>query len=321
MRIAADITKLIGNTPLVRLNRLTAGIAAGTTVAAKLEFFNPAHSVKDRIGVSMIDALEKAGKIAPGRTVLIEPTSGNTGVGLAFVAAARGYRLILTMPETMSIERRKVLKLLGAEVVLTSGPMGMKGEIAKAQELLAEYGSNGVQPQQFENPANPAIHEATTGPELWNDTDGKMDIFVVGVGTGGTLTGVGRFWKPRKPSLKMVAVEPSHSPVISGGAPGPHKIQGLRAGFIPKKLDTSFVDASFQVSNDQAFAMARRLAKEEGILGGISSGAAAHAAVEVAKRPDSAGKLIVFIIPDTSERYVSTDLFKEEEVAAGAVAI
>jgi len=321
MKIAADITKLIGNTPLVRLNRVTAGIAPGATVAAKLEFFNPAHSVKDRIGVAMIEALETAGKILPGKTVLIEPTSGNTGIGLAFVAAARGYRLILTMPETMSVERRKVLKLLGAEVVLTPGPMGMKGAIAKAQELLAEYGPNGVQPQQFENPANPAIHEATTGPELWNDTDGKMDIFVAGVGTGGTLTGVGRFWKPRKPSLKMVAVEPSHSPVISGGAPGPHKIQGLGAGFIPKNLDTSFVDASFQVSNDQAFAMARRLAKEEGILGGISSGAAAHAAVEIAKRPDSAGKLIVFIIPDTSERYVSTDLFKDEDVAAGAVAI
>ncbi len=321
MKIAADITKLIGNTPLVRLNRVTAGIAPGATVAAKLEFFNPAHSVKDRIGVSMIEALEKAGKISPGKTVLIEPTSGNTGISLAFVAAARGYRLILTMPETMSIERRKVLKLLGAEVVLTPGPMGMKGAITKAHELLAEYGPNGVMPQQFENPANPAIHEATTGPELWNDTDGKMDIFVAGVGTGGTMTGVGRFWKPKKPSLRMIAVEPVSSPVISGGAPGPHKIQGIGAGFIPKNLDVAFVDETFQVSNDQSFAMARRLAKEEGILGGISSGAAAHAAIEIAKRPDSAGKLIVFIVPSTSERYVSTDLFKEEEVTAGAAVI
>jgi len=321
MKIAADITKLIGNTPLVRLNRVTAGIAPGALVAGKLEFFNPAHSVKDRIGVAMIDALEKAGKISPGRTVLIESTSGNTGISLAFVAAVRGYRLILTMPETMSIERRKVLKLLGAEVMLTPGPMGMKGAIAKAQELLAEYGANGVQPQQFENPANPAIHEATTAVELWNDTDGKMDIFVAGVGTGGTLTGVGRYWKPKKPSVRLIAVEPTASPVISGGAPGPHKIQGLGAGFIPKNLDMTLVDETFQVSNDQSFAMARRLAKEEGILGGISSGAAAHAAVEIAKRPDSAGKLIVFMIPSTSERYISTDLFKEEEVASGASSI
>ena len=321
MKIAADITKLIGNTPLVRLNRVTAGIAPGALVAGKLEFFNPAHSVKDRIGVAMIDALEKAGKISPGRTVIIESTSGNTGISLAFVAAVRGYRLILTMPETMSIERRKVLKLLGAEVVLTPGPMGMKGAIAKAQELLAEYGANGVQPQQFENPANPAIHEATTAVELWNDTDGKMDIFVSGVGTGGTLTGVGRYWKPKKPSVRLIAVEPTASPVISGGAPGPHKIQGLGAGFIPKNLDMTLVDETFQVSNDQSFAMARRLAKEEGILGGISSGAAAHAAVEIAKRPASAGKIIVFVIPSTSERYISTDLFKEEEVASGAASI
>ena len=321
MKIAADITKLIGNTPLVRLNRVTAGIAPGALVAGKLEFFNPAHSVKDRIGVAMIDALEKAGKISPGRTVLIESTSGNTGISLAFVAAVRGYRLILTMPETMSIERRKVLKLLGAEVMLTPGPMGMKGAIAKAQELLAEYGANGVQPQQFENPANPAIHEATTAVELWNDTDGKMDIFVSGVGTGGTLTGVGRYWKPKKPSVRLIAVEPTASPVISGGAPGPHKIQGLGAGFIPKNLDMTLVDETFQVSNDQSFAMARRLAKEEGILGGISSGAAAHAAVEIAKRPASAGKIIVFVIPSTSERYISTDLFKEEEVASGAASI
>jgi cysteine synthase A len=318
MRIASDITKLIGNTPLVRLNRVVAGVAAGCTVAAKLEFFNPAHSVKDRIGVSMIEALEKAGKIQAGKTVLVEPTSGNTGIALAFVAAAKGYRLILTMPETMSIERRKVLKLLGAEVVLTPGPLGMKGAIAKANDIVAEHGANAVIPQQFENPANPAIHEATTAVELWNDTDGALDIFVAGVGTGGTITGVGRYWKPKRPGLKIVAVEPTHSPVLSGGAPGPHKIQGIGAGFVPANLEVRFVDEIFQVTNEQSFAMARRLAREEGILAGISSGAAAHAAVEIAKRPTSAGKLIVFVVPSTSERYISTDLFKEEEAIATA---
>jgi len=316
MRIASDMTKLIGGTPLVRLNRIAAGSAPGATVAAKLEFFNPAHSVKDRIGVAMIEALEKAGKIRPGESVLVEPTSGNTGIALAFVAAVKGYRLILTMPETMSLERRKVLRLLGAELVLTPGPLGMKGAIAKAGEILAELGPKGAMPNQFENPANPAVHEATTAKELWDDTDGKMDVFIAGVGTGGTLTGVGRFWKPKKPGLKILAVEPTASPVISGGAPGPHKIQGIGAGFIPKNLDTAFVDGTIQVTNDQAFETARRLAREEGILGGISTGAAAYAALEYAKKPEAAGKLIVFVVPSTSERYISTDLFKEEEVPA-----
>ena len=315
MKIASDITKLVGGTPLVRLNRMAAGSAPGVTVAAKLEFFNPAHSVKDRIGLAMIEALEREGKIHPGKSVLVEPTSGNTGISLAFVAAVKGYRLILTMPETMSLERRKVLRLLGAELILTPGPLGMKGAIAKATEIVAELGPNGIMPQQFENPANPAIHEATTAKELWDDTDGKMDVFVAGVGTGGTLTGVGRFWKPRKPSLKILAIEPTNSAVISGGPPGPHKIQGLGAGFIPKNLETTFLDGTILVTNDQAFETARRLAKEEGILGGISSGAAAFAALEYAKKPEAAGKLIIFVVPSTSERYISTDLFKEEEVA------
>ncbi len=315
MRIASDVTKLIGNTPLVRLNRMAKDVAPGAVVAAKLEYFNPANSVKDRIGVAMVEALEKAGRITPGRTVLVEPTSGNTGIALAFVAAAKGYRLVVTMPESVSLERRKVLRLLGAELILTPAAEGMKGAIAKAAEVLAGLGADGVMPQQFENPANPAIHEATTAPELWNDTEGTMDVFVAGIGTGGTFTGVGRYWKPRKPSVRLVAVEPTHSPVISGGAPGPHKIQGIGGGFVPKNLDTSFVDEVALVTNDQAFETARRLAREEGILAGISSGAAAFAALEIARRPDSAGKLIVFVVPSTSERYISTDLFKEEEPA------
>ena len=306
MRIAEDITKLIGNTPLVRLNRVTAGCAA--TVAAKLEFFNPAHSVKDRIGVSMVEAMERDGKLVPGKSVIVEPTSGNTGIALAMVAAAKGYRCVITMPESVSIERRKVLKLLGAELILTPAADGIKAAIRRAMELLEEI-PGAVMPQQFENPANPAIHAATTAEELWRDTDGKMDIFVSGVGTGGTLTGVGRVWKPRKPALRIVAVEPAASPVISGGQPGSHKIQGLGAGFIPANLDTRLIDEVVQVTNDESFAMARRLAREEGILGGISSGAAAQAAITVASRSENAGKLVVFVAPSTSERYISTDLF------------
>lgn len=306
MRIAADVTQLIGNTPLVRLNRVTAG--CGATVVAKLEFYNPAHSVKDRIGVAMVEAMEADGRLVPGRSVIVEPTSGNTGVALAMVAAAKGYRCVLTMPESMSLERRKVLRLLGAELVLTPASEGMRGAIRRATELLAEI-PGAVMPQQFDNPANPAIHERTTAEELWRDTEGTMDIFVAGVGTGGTLTGVGRVWKPRKPALHIVAVEPAASPVISGGQPGPHKIQGIGAGFIPANLDTRYVDEVVTVANEDAFAMARRLAAEEGILAGISAGAAAHAAVQLARRPEHAGKLLVFVIPSTSERYISTDLF------------
>ncbi len=306
MRIAEDMTRLIGNTPLVRLNKITQG--TGATVAAKLEFFNPAHSVKDRIGTAMVDAMEAEGRLVRGRSTLVEPTSGNTGVALAMVAAARGYRCVLTMPESMSVERRKVLRLLGAEVVLTPAADGMKGAIRRAVELLAEI-PGAAMPQQFENPANPAIHERTTAEELWRDTDGTMDIFVAGVGTGGTITGVGRVWKQRRPGTRMVAVEPSESPVLSGGQPGPHKIQGIGAGFVPANLDTSLIDEVVQVGSEAAFAMARRLAREEGILAGISSGAACQAALEVARRPESGGKLIVFVVPSTSERYISTPLF------------
>jgi len=306
-RIYKDITETIGNTPLVRLNRVTKGL--GATVAAKLESFNPLGSVKDRIGVNMIKAAEEAGLIKED-TIILEPTSGNTGIALAFVCAARGYRLVLTMPETMSIERRKLLRALGAELILTPGKEGMPGAVRKAEEMAAQDLRYFI-PQQFKNPANPEIHRRTTAEEIWRDTDGQVDIVVAGVGTGGTITGIAEVIKARKPDFEAIAVEPAASPVLSGGKPGSHKIQGIGAGFIPDVLRLELVDEVIQVADEDAVKMARRLAKEEGLLCGISSGAAAFAALQVAARPKNKGKLIVVILPDTGERYLSTELFEE----------
>lgn len=308
MKIAKDITELIGRTPLVRLNRLSEGLSGGTQVLAKLESQNPANSVKDRIGLAMIEAAEREGLIQPGRTVIVEPTSGNTGIALAFVAAVKGYRCILTMPDTMSLERRITLRAFGAKLVLTEGAKRMQGAIDKANEICAEL-PNAFMPQQFRNPANPEVHSRTTAEELWEDTDGRIDTLVAGVGTGGTITGVARAIKPRKPSFAVVAVEPEGSQVIAGGPPGPHKIQGIGAGFVPEVLDTALVDETIAVSDQAAFETSRRLAREEGILCGISSGANVWAAVQYAQRPQNAGKTVVAIIPSFGERYLNTDLF------------
>lgn len=305
MRIADDITKLVGNTPLVRINKLTKGL--GAEVLVKLEYFNPCGSVKDRIGVSMIEAAEKAGTIDRD-SILVEPTSGNTGIALAFVCAVKGYRLILTMPETMSMERRGMLKAFGAELVLTPGALGMKGAIEKAEELVKEN-PKAIMLQQFKNPANPEAHRKTTAEEIWRDTDGLVDALVAGVGTGGTITGVGEIIKKKKPTFKVIAVEPEASPVLSGGSPGPHKIQGIGAGFVPEVLDRQIIDRVIKVTNDSAFETARRLTREEGIFCGISSGAAMWAALKIAKEEEFKGKLIVVIIPDLGDRYLSTELF------------
>ncbi len=308
-RVFNSITETIGDTPLVALDKFAREKGIVAKLLGKLEFFNPIASVKDRIGVAMIEALEAAGRITPGKTVLVEPTSGNTGIALAFAAAAKGYRLILTMPETMSMERRKMLLLLGAELVLTEGAKGMKGAIARAEELVASL-PDAIMPQQFENPANPDIHRRTTAEEIWNDTQGAVDIFVSGIGTGGTITGVGQVLKARKPGVKVIAVEPEASPVLSGGQPGPHKIQGIGAGFAPKILDTTVYDEIVKVTNEDAFANARLLARLEGVPVGISSGAALQAAVVVGSRPENAGKIMVVIIPSFAERYLSTALFE-----------
>ncbi len=307
-RIYSSIVETVGDTPMVRLDKIAKAKGVKAHLVAKLEFFNPIASVKDRIGVAMIDAMEEAGKISPGKTTLIEPTSGNTGIALAFVAAARGYKMVLVMPESMSIERRKMLLLLGAELVLTPAPQGMKGAIAKAHELI-ETTPDAVMPQQFENPANPSIHRRTTAEEIWNDTHGEVDAFIAGVGTGGTITGVGDVLKARRPSVRIIAVEPEDSPVLSGGKPGLHKIQGLGAGFVPPILDTNVIDEIITIGNQTSFDYARLLARLEGIPGGISSGAAVAAAVEVGLRPEFEGKTIVLIIPSFAERYLSTALF------------